>query len=312
MSFSLESCCRIARPRTLVLVALTFAIAACGDSVTPTSPDVGADVTTLVPAGDEPLASAFAGGIPIGNFAQPVTQLGSIFNGDQSNAGPTALLRELQDIKSRGGKVVLVLSGSPKYYVDGAGNFSYTKWKERVNRYRGVNFRSYIEDGTVIGHYVIDEPNDPANWNGKPVPSSMVEEMARYSKSLWPGMATIVRAEPKHMASNHRYLDAAWAQYLYRRGNVNEYIKDVVADAQRRGLALIVGLNVIGGGNPNGSRMSASEIEQWGSAMLSSSYPCAFINWKYDANYFGSSGIRSAFSSLRRKAENRSTKSCKS
>jgi hypothetical protein len=65
-------------------------------------------------------------------------------------------------------------------------------------------------------------------------------------------------------------------------------------------------------GNRNGGRMSASEVESWGSALLSSSYPCAFINWEYNSTYHSSSSIRSAMSSLRRKAENRSTKSCRS
>jgi len=310
MPFSLELCRRVARLRTLVLVTSMFTVAACGDTVDPTSPDTGDDVMTVVPAGNEPLASAFAGGIPIGNFAQPISQLGSIFNGAHENSTPTGLLRELQESKSRGGKVILALSGSPRYYVDGAGNFSFTKWKERVNRFRNVNFRSYIDDGTIVGHYLIDEPNDAANWNGKPVSSSMVEEMAKYSKSIWPSMATIVRAEPRHMGDNHRYLDAAWAQYLYRRGNVNEYIKDVVGTAQRKGLALVVGMNVLKG-NRNGGRMSASEVESWGSALLSSSYPCAFINWKYTNDYMSSSSMRSAMSALRRKAESRSTKSCK-
>jgi hypothetical protein len=284
---------------------------ACDDSTSPTSPDAGDDGITVLPAGNEPLAAAFAGGIPFGNFAQPLSQFGSIFNGSHANSTPTGLLKELQEIKSKGGKVILALSGSPRYYVDGSGNFSYTKWKERVNRFRGVNFRSYIDDGTIAGHYLIDEPNDAANWNGKEVPASMVEEMAKYSKSLWPTMATIVRAEPRHMGDNHRYLDAAWAQYLYRRGNVNEYIKDVVADAQRRGLALVVGMNVLKGGSPQGTRMTASEVESWGSALLSSSYPCAFINWEYNGDYYSSSSVRSAMSTLRKKAENRSTKSCK-
>jgi hypothetical protein len=282
---------------------------ACDDSTSPTSPDTD-DAITVLPVSNEPLAGAFAGGIPIGNFNQPLSQFGSIYNGAHSNVSPNALLKELQETKAKGGKVILALSGSPKYYLDGK-YFSYTKWKERVNRYRNINFRSYIDDGTIVGHYLIDEPNDPANWGGRPVSSSMVEEMAKYSKSLWPTMATIVRAEPKHMGDNHRYLDAAWAQYLYRRGNANEYIKDVVGDAQRKGLALVVGLNVLKGGSPNGTQMTASEVEQWGSALLSSSYPCAFINWTYNNDYFSSSGIRSAMGALRRKAESRSTKSCK-
>jgi hypothetical protein len=284
---------------------------ACDDSTSPTSPDAGDDAITVLPAGNEPLAAAFAGGIPIGNFDQPLSQFGSIYNGAHSNVSPSSLMKELQEVKSKGGKVILALSGSPRYYRDGNGDFSFTKWKERVNRYRGINFRSYIDDGTIVGHYLIDEPNDPANWGGKPVSASTVEEMAKYSKSMWPSMATIVRAEPKHMGDNHRYLDAAWAQYLSRRGNVNEYIKDVVGDAQRKGLALVVGMNVLKGGSPNGTKMTASEVENWGSALLSSSYPCAFINWEYQSDYFSSSGIRSAMSTLRKKAENRSGKSCK-
>ena len=310
MPFSLESCRRMVRLRPFALIALMFTVAACDDSG-PTSPETTVDGITVLPAGDEPLAAAsFAGGIPLGNFAQPITEMGSIFNGSHENSTPTRLLSELQQIKSRGGKAVLALSGSPNYYMDG-NYFSMTKWKQRVARFRNVNFRPYIDDGTIIGHYLIDEPNDPANWGGRAVPSSAVEEMAKYSKDLWPTMATIVRAEAKHMGDNHRYLDAAWAQYLYRRGNVNEYIQDVVADAQRKGLQLIVGLNVLKGGNPNGTNMSASEVEAWGSALLSSSYPCAFINWKYTSTQMSSSAMRSAMGALRRKAENRSTKTCR-
>jgi hypothetical protein len=310
MPFSFDSCRPMARLRPLVLVPLMLTVAACDES-DPVSPEVADEAVTVLPVANEPLASAFAGGIPLGNFNQPLSLFGSTYNGAHSNVSPERMLRELQEIKSKGGKVILALSGSPRYYVDGDRDFSFTKWKERVNRYRGVNFRSYIDDGTVIGHYLIDEPNDPANWGGRPVSSSTVEEMAKYSKSMWPTMATIVRAEPRHMGDNHRYLDAAWAQYLSRRGNVNEYIRDVVGDAQRRGLGLVVGMNVLKGGSPNGTRMTASEVEQWGSALLSSSYPCAFINWTYSSDYFSSDGIRSAMSALRRKAESRSTRSCK-
>lgn len=310
MSLSLDSFRLLTRLRPFVLVALMLPVAACDDT-DPTSPESAPEVLTVLPMEDEPLASAsFAGGIPLGNFAQPISEFGSIFNGSHENSTPTGLIQELQQIKSRGGKAVLALSGSPKYYLDGK-YFSMTKWKQRVNRFKGVNFRPYIDDGTVIGHYLIDEPNDPANWGGRPVSSSTVEEMAKYSKDLWPNMPTIVRAEPKHMGDNHRYLDAAWAQYLYRRGNVNEYIKDVVGDAQRKGLQLVVGLNVLKGGNPNGTNMTGSEVEQWGSALLSSSYPCAFINWKYTSSYMNASSVRSAMSALRRKAENRSSKSCR-
>ena len=80
--------------------------------------------------------------------------------------------------------------------------------------------------------------------------------MAKYSKDLWPNMATIVRVDPKYLSSSHRYLDAAWAQYLWRRGNVDSYAREMVSEAQRKGVQLIVGLNILKGGAPNGSPMT--------------------------------------------------------
>ena len=314
MTISFELFRRIARLRAPLFAALILVVAGCEstESFNPDSsipPDAVDHGVAAAPA-PESASIAFAGGIPIGFFNQPISEFGSRLNGAHSNVAPEQLRVELAAIKARGGKVVLAISGSPKYYMED-GHFSLTKWKQRVNRFRGVDFSSYINDGTVIGHYMIDEPNDASNWGGRPVSPSTLEEMAKYSKQLWPGMPTIVRVDPGYLANDHRYLDAAWAQYLSRRGDVNTYIRTMTSEAQRKGLALVVGLNVLKGGKPNGTPMTASEVESWGSALLSSSYPCAFINWKYTSSYMSSSSIRSALDALRRKAESRSDRSCR-
>jgi hypothetical protein len=122
---------------------------------------------------------------------------------------------------------------------------------------------------------------------------------------------TIVRVEPGYLANNHQYLDAAWAQYLSRKGPAGDFIRRNVADAQERGLGLVVGHNPLKGGTPNGTPMTASEVESWGSALLSSTYPCAFISWKYDASYLSSSSMKSAMDALRRLAQNRSSRTCR-
>ena len=106
-------------------------------------------------------------------------------------------------------------------------------------------------------------------------------------------MPTVVRVAPSYLSNDHKYLDAAWAQYLWRRGDVKKYIAESVSDAQQRGLGLVVGLNVLHGGSPTGTKMTASEIEEFGSALLSSSYPCAFLSWKYESGYVSSVGERS-------------------
>ncbi|MGH7580051.1 MAG: hypothetical protein ACREM9_07765 [Gemmatimonadales bacterium] len=306
MTYTFKLSRRIARLRAPMLAGLVVALVGC-DGADSFSPDpAGQGTGTSGPVA----AATFAGGIPFGFFAQPTSAYGTRYNGGHQNISPNLLVNELAQIKARGGKVVLALSGSPRYYLED-GHFSMTKWKARVDRYEGINFSSYINDGTVIGHYMIDEPNDPANWNGRPVTPAVLEEMAKYSKQRWPDLPTIVRVEPSYLSRNHYYLDAAWAQYLNRRGDVQDYIKRNVSDAQERGVALIVGMNVLKGGIPNLTPMTAGEVESWGSALLSSGYPCAFISWNWDADYVSSNGMSGAMDALRRQAENRPTRSCR-
>ena len=272
---------------------------------------VGEDLDGAMPAPASPAASvSFAGGIPIGTFAMPTEKFGSVHNGAHRNIWPELLLSHLSGIKARGGKVALMMAGSEQYYKDASGNFSLTKWKARVDRFRKVNFNAYVTDGTVIGHYLIDEPHDPKNWNGRPVSASTLEEMARYSKSIWPNMVTIVREVPSYLLSNHRYLDAAWAQYTSVRGDPTSYVKSNASSAQSKGLALIVGLNILKGG-PNKSKMSPTQIKTWGSALLTSTYPCAFISWTWNSTYLQTSGVVDAMKYLRSKAQNRSFKTCR-
>jgi hypothetical protein len=264
----------------------------------------------LVAFDDTLLAAASRRGIPIGTFAQPMSAFGRTYNGGHQNFSPGSIVRELKAIRARGGRVVIAFSGSPKYYREN-GHFSFEKWKSRVKRFKGINLSQFIRDGTIIGHYLIDEPNDPANWRGRPVSPATLEQMAKYSKQLWPRMPTIVRVEPGYLGRNHHYLDAAWAQYLHRKGPVESFLRRNVSAAQDRRLGLVVGLNVLKGGSPNGTRMTASEVKKWGGALLNSSYPCAFISWTYNRSYLSSRGVGDAMRALRHKAESRSARSCR-
>ncbi len=313
---------RFAHLRAPLCAALVLALAGCDkpDSFGPDHLAPADAAETLVadeswmeavPVGDPGLAAVTRRGIPIGHFAQPVSTFGRIYNGGHKNFSPNGIVRELSAIRARGGRVVVAFAGSPRYYKEN-GHFSLTKWKARVNRFRGINLSSFVKDGTITGHYMIDEPNDPANWRGKRVPPSVLEEMAKYSKRLWPGMATIVRTEPSYLARNHRYLDAAWAQYLSRKGAPEAFLRRNVADAQNRRVGLVVGLNVLHGGTPNGTKMTAKQVKSWGSTMLNSSYPCAFISWTYDGRFLTSRGMSDAMGALRRKAQERSNRSCRS
>jgi hypothetical protein len=304
---------RAARFRALLLVGLAPAFGACDADRLANSSEDPLTVAPVEPVGAPTtlsFSSSFRGGIPLGTFAQPTNAYGSRHNGGTRNVYPEYLLAELQAIKERGGRVMLVLPGAPGRYTDRSGNFSLAMWKAAVDRYKGIDFSSYIKDGTVIGNFLIDEPSDRNNWrNRKAISAATVEEMARYSKSLWPGLPTVARVRPDYLDNNHRYLDAAWSQYHSRFGDPRKFIESDAAVAKRKGLALVVGMNVLRG---NGGReISASQLESWGAALLSDSYPCAFLSWKYDSKYMGQRGIQAAMESLSRKAQNRSSKSCR-
>ncbi|HET6578847.1 MAG TPA: hypothetical protein VFG66_11005, partial [Gemmatimonadales bacterium] len=132
-----------------MLAAALIAFGACdsGDSLSPESstlPDQGLETGSQALPVDAPeFATAFAGGIPIGTSDQPLSQYGSRYNGSLQVIWPGLLRDELAAIKARGGKVVLSMAGNEKYYKDGSGHFSMTKWKQRIDRYKGVNFDAY-------------------------------------------------------------------------------------------------------------------------------------------------------------------------
>jgi hypothetical protein len=313
MAHNFEFAARLVRLRAPLLAAMILAFAGCDDTEQPLSPesstptDAGVETVAI---GEPSLASAtFAGGIPIGHFGQPASAFGSINNGAKMTVSPGSLLDYLAAVRARGGKVVLMFAGNHNYYKDGSGHFSLTKWKARIDRFRSVNFSSYITSGTIIGHFLIDEPNDASDWAGRMISPSTLDEMARYSKSRWPNMATIIRVEPYYFKSPPRYLDAVWAQYVTRKGTAADYIRRNVADAQRADLALVVGLNISKGG-PNRSRMTPSQVKSFGSTLLSSTYPCAFISWEY-GSYLTTSSMTDALRYLRSKAQSRSTKVCR-
>jgi hypothetical protein len=296
--------------RALPLVGAALALGACtsADRLTSSS-EPGAIPASGVPT----FSSDFRGGIPFGSWALPTDQFGDLYNGAMRTISPGELLDELASIKARGGKIVLSMAGNEKNFKDRDGHFSLSMWKSRIDRFRGVDFSAYIDDGTLIGHYLIDEPNDPRNWAGDPVPGSMVETMAAYSKELWPNLPAVVRVKPEYLArwgSIYRNLDAAWAQYVTRAGDPAAYIREQVGYAQKLGLALITGMNTRMGG-PHQSQLSAAVVQDAGSALLADSYPCAFISWEYQAEYLARPDIRSIMESLSRKAAEHATRTCR-
>jgi hypothetical protein len=294
--------------------AIVLATACNADD--PTDPSVNTEPVAAPEAAPEAASflMAYRGGIPIGFYSLPTTALGSVYSGGRLVLEPKYAISTLSQVKLRGGKVLVMLAGPQSYYKDSRGHFSFTKWKARIDRFKSINLAAFMKSGTIAGHYLIDEPQDAKNWNGQPIPGRTLDQMAAYSKQRWPGMLTIVRAPPGKIkwAGTYRYLDAAWAQVENPHGtlNVKAWFDQSVSAARSLGLALVVGLNVTKG-NIGRTRMTPTQVRNWGSILLNSSYPCAFISWRYVDSHLASTSMRDAMRYLRSKAENRPSKSCR-
>ena len=281
------------------------------------------DSTLIVP---NALTGGSAPGIVFGTFDLDLSLLGSLHTGALRLPTPYTLPLNLATARSKGARLVLRLSGSESNIKNADGTFSLTKWKTMVNRFKTVDFNSYITDGTVLGHYLIDEPYRAARWGGKTISQATIEQMAQYSKQLWPGMITFVRAPPSWLASStttYTYLDAGWAQYASYQGNVTTWITAEAAKAKVKGLGLMVGANVLNGGNgSSGIRgtesgkyaMSATELRTYGTALLNQTLACGWFNWSYlyiGSTYFARTDIKSAMTDLSNKAKAHVKTSCR-
>jgi hypothetical protein len=266
-------------------------------------------------------------GIPFGfwhlslaEFRPPFT--GAVLNGTD----PASVLLTLEAARKAKVQVILNMFVSPRRVKSPDGSFDLGLWQQRIDRFATINLEPYIADGTLAGNMLLDEPHTPSKWNGKVVPYADLEAAAEYSKRLWPGLPTLVRSDPVYLRKapfKWVYLDAAWAQYAARRGNPEAYAARQAAAARAAGLGLVLGLNLLDGGDgSSGSRgtklkywtMSAPEVLNYGAALIKEPRACALLLWKYDRDdttLFAQPDIQAALDSLGRLAAERPTAKCR-
>jgi len=265
-------------------------------------------------------------GIVFGTSNLLKEMLGTVHTGSLPGGAlsPANMLSLLSNARAKGARYVIKLCMGRDIYIKNAdGTFSFTKWKALVDRFKSVNFASYIADGTILGHYLIDEPHRAERWGGKIISQAQIEAMAAYSKELWPNMPTLVRVVPSWLASapvTYTHLDAGWLQYAAGKGEVTQLVTAEVAAAKRMRLGLVVGMNVLDGGNGSSGipgwtkgkyAMSATEVRSYGTALLNQSYACGFYMWSWDAGYYGRADITSAMSALSAQAKAHAKTSCR-
>jgi hypothetical protein len=287
------------------------------DSV-PSPPDSTTSPPDSTPPTDPP--APVHTGLPLGPAHVPPEHFAEYSGTNITPGFPDSLLPILEAARRANIRVFISFTGGGRHSLDSTG-FNIDKWKERVDLYRAIDFTSYIADGTILGHFLMDEPNDRRNWSGQQVSQADIAEMARYSKEVWPSMVTMIRAFPEYL-EGHEYphLDAIRVQYAPRFGPIDSFINAQVQGAKALGVAMVGGLNVLNGGSGEsgipGTRegkyaMSADEIRVWGGRWLAEPYICAFLMYYYDSAYLSRPDIRAALSELSEKARGLPKKECR-
>jgi len=202
--------------------------------------------------------------------------------------------------RSAGVRVTLRMTGDHVRYTTPEGDFDRDAWEAMLAPWGGSGVRPYIDDGTLFGHMLLD---DISNFEGRDPDAADLEEMARYSEALLPGLMTFVRqkasAMPTPASGRYEHVDAVVNQYKAAEGDVEDYAVSEARRAAALGLGIINGLNIANGGDGSSAKpgwgegryaMSAEEIVRYG-AVLAAVPGCGmFLNWEYDAEERWASG----------------------
>ena len=189
-------------------------------------------------------------------------------------------------------QVTLRLTGDHGRYTDADGNFDLAAWSALLAPWARPELRTYIEDGTFAGHMLLD---DIHNFSGADPTAAQLEEMARQSKELLPGLMTWVRekatAMPLPEGGRYRQVDAIDNQYKAADGDVAAYAFREASWAEALGLQVICGLNIANGGDGRSGRsgwgpgrfaMSGAEITEYGRVFADRPECSMLLLWEYD------------------------------
>ena len=210
--------------------------------------------------------------------------------------------------------VFIVLERSRRNHQNADKSFDLGEWKREIGSFRGIDFESYVADGTVLGHILIDEPHDPTNWNNAPVPYAIIDSAGAFSKSLWPALPVGVTSPPTFLAGAALpSLDWSFAQYRPNKGDLAAWLAAQRAAARQGRLGLVLSINVLDAYGRD-APLAASELQQIGLAMAAEPQLCALTMWKYDARdpaYFARPDIRRAVSTIAAAAAAGTAGSCR-
>jgi concanavalin A-like lectin/glucanase superfamily protein len=244
-------------------------------------------------------------------------------DGHMTTGSVAGVYSRLQAAKAAGARITLRVTGGNGQFAESATprTFVLTKWKNAFRDNVGAMPRDtltkYLADGTLIGHYAIDEPfTDFDNMT-----PAFLEQMCQYQKESFPAWSAVpcmvrslnTRLNEESSGVPYQWVDAGWATIANH--TIAPYGDDVQAFYQANleqgsqvGLGTMYSFNLLNGGDlisgcarpsdPAKCAMTAAEVRTMADAIanLGNDQGCGVIGWMLDENpgperdYFFSQG----------------------
>jgi hypothetical protein len=141
-----------------------------------------------------------------------------------------AIKKEIfEKAKSCESKIIIRIGGGTHSILNDNGvGLDLEKFETRIKDFKG-KIEPYIEDGTILAHFTIDEPHDCSDWGGKCPSPSEVDQVSKISKKYWPNLPTLVNTLPEYASRiKWEYTDIINFQYAYHKGFINDFVEQAI------------------------------------------------------------------------------------
>jgi hypothetical protein len=275
--------------------------------------------------------------LPFGPY--DISKVPLAFDAGHTYADPQGLVALLDNARAKEQRLFLALTGgahctytAPKDNPLGAGCdsngrqiagtvFSLAKWKIGTKRYDTPvlkeALRKGVEDGTIQGYNMIDEPPHPT-WGGV-ITKATVDEMATYCKSLFPFLPCGAAVTHKwRQWETFRVLDFMISQNWLETQTPVQFRDSAVAVAKRNNVALALSVNIYGGPlvlpceqNGNQCVLTASQLRSWLTAFMDVP-TCGVLLWgSRNPTVWDRSDYKAVFAEMKMEANLRTGKPCR-
>ncbi len=193
---------------------------------------------------------------------------------------------DLQAAREHGDKAFVALTGSHSNFTDENGNFSLSLWRDSLDRNNLEAIQPYVNDGTIVGLYAVDEPFD---WNGGTGPTlAEIDAMCAYAGQQLPGIACGVNA-PASWLSGYDYQHLG---FIFTQSNFQRLTSPAAwanwADQQAQTSSELIDVPLYLSVNAYTGSPTAAQIQDAALALVNSGHAKGVMMWKWGLPDFNS------------------------